>query len=527
MNKRRLYLTALLLLVSTGLFALFYWNSLGLQRASLANGAQFEPVQCWFENKSPIKTECGYMSTRTGATESATFKLPVVVLRHSKWKNSKNPMLHIAGGPGGAAYIDAATMPYWLQKFKAQNWGVDFVLYDQRGTGLSQPFLDCSGNEPARLASLRLPLNAFEDSQNFIDQMRQCHKSLTDSAIVQQHLSQVSTTHSADDIADLHELLGVDQWVLLGVSYGTRLALEVVKRSSDSVHSMILDSPYPPKVDGFETMIENGFKGIDKLLEHCEKDNQCNGRFPDITNQLQQALRQLIDDPLPLSVPRDNNKLQNEILSLTAHRLILLLDYASYDSTMFSEVPAAIGAVLDQRVDDQSLLALASNYLEIELFQQFSEPVYMLTECKENGRFDRQQLMQRLQVYADKYPMLDWSPDAIFNPRVCDGWTGDLNLLSQRYRETITTNKPTLIFSGALDSITPPAWGRSLAKDLPNSRYLEYPNVGHSVLSASLCANDEVLLFLRPNAIRTSFCDEPERTRQRLDSPIKWKDRAG
>ncbi len=434
-------------------------------------------------------------------------------------------MLHLSGGPGGATYIDAETIPFWLQNFEIQNWGIDFVLYDQRGTGMGQPFLDCPDSRKARLESLKLPLNASQDSSHFNQQMHECHEKLAQNESTLKQLGTISTKHSAEDIADLHELLGVKQWILMGVSYGTRLALDTVKRFPGKVHSMILDSVYPPKYDGFESMVENGFKGIDRLLNRCEKDTACDKRFPDLAESLRQALFQLADEPLELSVPRENDKLVNETLSLTAHRLILLLDYASYDASLLPDTPAAIDAVWAKDKEDKSLLALASNYLEIELFLQFSEPVFMITECKENGRFDISQLMERFNEHKVKYPMLDWSTEAIFDPQVCKGWLDDLNQASQPYREQVTTDKSVLILSGGLDSITPPEWGEELAKDMTNARYLEYPNAGHSVLTSSLCANDEVQLFLNPSLKETTFCNAADRIHQLTDEKMQWTPR--
>ena len=418
MIVNRLFQCLLGLLVVVVLACFFYWNLLSLQQVSLPNGASFEPVECWFKTTPAVRSECGYMTTRHDSIDDATFKLPVVVLRNSYWKNSPLPMLHISGGPGGAAYLDAETMPYLLQNFQNQNWGVDFVLYDQRGTGLSQPFLDCPDSRKARLASLLLPLTASEDSADFTRQMRLCYEGLAKKPEFKAQMGAISTKHSAEDIADLHELLGVKQWILMGVSYGTRLALDVVKHFPEKVHSMVLDSVYPPEFDGFETMVENGFKGIDKLLNHCERDTVCETVFPDLFGQFHQALTQLKESQFKLLVPREGSSVDKQPMSLTAHRLVLLLDYASYDSTLLKEIPAAIEAVLGQENDNKSLLKLASNYLEIELFIQFSEPVYMITECRENGRFDMTALLQRLQPYVEEYAMLDWSSQAIFNPLV-------------------------------------------------------------------------------------------------------------
>ena len=239
--------------------AIWYWDNLKLKTGELQNGASFEVVDCWFDNPTTVRVECGYMVTRHSNPDHATFKLPVVVLRHSQWKNSQAPMLHIAGGPGGPAYIDAETMPYWLENFKTQNWGLDYVLYDQRGSGLSQPFLDC-------------------------------HDELQQLRVSADHIKHIGTDLSANDIADLQSLLSIKQWVLMGVSYGTRVALSFTEHFPQQVKSLVLDSVYPPEVNGFETALLNGLRGIDKILDLCESNTSCQTSYPDLTGQLVDVL---------------------------------------------------------------------------------------------------------------------------------------------------------------------------------------------------------------------------------------------
>lgn len=502
--------------------AIVFWRSLSYQVASLPNGASFKPSDCWFGHDNSIRIECGYMTTRASDSSSATFELPVVVLRYSWWKNSKSPMLHLAGGPGGAAYLDSEVMPFWIQNFIDQNWGVDFVLYDQRGAGLSKPPLRCPNTHAQRLDGLQLPLTAGEDGEHFSEQMQSCYDYLKEKKSLAGHLRLINTDYSVDDIADLHDLLGVEQWVLMGVSYGTRLALEVVRRHPEHVSSMVLDSVYPPEFDGFETLAENSLNGIERLVENCDIDEVCNEQFPMLSEQFYQALMALSKKPLPLTVPREIPDKPARPMLLTAHRLVLLLDYASYDARILADIPAAIFAVLEEEPSNRSLLKLASNYLEMELFDDFSEPVFMITECKENGRFDLAKLMQRLQPYRGQYPMLDWSEKAVFDPNLCSPWKTLSQPKSRNYREPVKSDIPTLILAGALDSVTPPEWGRSAAQQLTNSSYLEYPTAAHSVLTSSICSNDEVQLFLNPSLKKTAFCNKKERIHQRTQSVLAW-----
>lgn len=518
--SRRTQLLLIIFLVSIA--AIVYWQSLTLRATTLPSGAHYTPADCWFEHSRFVRIECGYMTTRTNRQTGAHFELPVVVLRHSLWRNSKSPMLHIAGGPGGAAYLDSEVMEYWIQNFIDQSWGVDFVLYDQRGAGQSKPAFQCENTKAQRLQDLQRPLTSSEDSQHFSEQMQRCYDQLTQQNNTVKYLQSIGTDFSVTDIIDLHDSLMAEQWVLMGVSYGTRLALETARQYPGYVKSMILDSAYPPQFDGFESMVENGFKAVDRLLASCHVSEFCDEQFPMLSDQLYQALITLNKQPLSLNVPQGQKNKPLRKMTLSSHRLILLLDYASYDSDILAYAPAAIMAAWQRNPNDQALLKLASNYLDIELFDEFSEPVYLITECRENGRFDRNAMMQRIKEYRDEYPMLDWSDRAIFNASICDRWK-DLSLSKHRnYREPINSDIPALVLAGSLDSITPPDWGRALAKQLSGSRYLEYPDAAHSVLTSSVCSNDEVQVFLNPGLSETAFCKMNERLAQRTHHAIDW-----
>lgn len=500
----------------------FFWNPLSIRSAELPNGARLEPTECWFENTKLIRIDCAYFYTRKRSPDTPVFKLPVLVMRDSLFKNSSTAMIHLAGGPGGAAYIDKDSVPYWINEFVAQEWGLDSVMFDQRGTGLSEPLLRCKDSNELRLETLSQDLSGREDFEQFKRQMQHCYDQYAQQPALKPYLKQLSTSDSASDIADLRDLLNVDQWVLNGVSYGTRLALETTRQYPDIVKSMVLDSVYPPRYDGFETLAENSFNGIQRLMQRCETDELCNEAYPNLSASLMAALNTLSREPLLLQVPREDPKKPSKPLMLTAERLILLLDYTGYDSRLFGDIPAAIKAVNTADTDSKSLLKLASNYLEVELFEAFSDAVYMVIECSENGQFNADTLMQRLQPFREQYPMLDWSPGALYDPKMCTRWRNSAVTASRNHREPASTDKPTLILAGALDSVTPPEWGRQLAGSLPNSRYLEYADMAHAVLSSSLCASDEVQLFLNPKLSKTAFCDEDEREYEQAGKALEW-----
>ncbi|PWQ95911.1 alpha/beta fold hydrolase [Leucothrix arctica] len=519
MKRGRIYLSLLV----CGLFlATFYWKSLSLKPATLPNGAAFTPSECWFKQPESIRMQCGYFHTRSPSTEIPSFKLPIVVLRHSWWQNSKSPMLHLAGGPGGSAYLDSESILFQIENFIYQKWGVDFVLYDQRGTGLSEPALNCEGLTSKREKSLALPQSVSEESAEFLTDTQACLNDLKGDEKYRQYLKYISTDNSVQDIADLHDLLAIDQWVLMGTSYGTRLALESARQIPSKIKSMVLDSVYPPEVNGFETLAENDLNALQVVLKFCKSDQVCHTQYPDLENKMMAAFLTLKQKALNLEVPQSSDKLPNRKLALTADRFLTLLSYASYDSTLIGYIPATISAVVSNDSEDESLIELAANLLYMQLSDDFSDPVFMITECLENNDFDIEQLARRLVEYQAQYPVLDLTMSRYYEPAQCEGWI-ELPTVSPRdYRARVKSDIPSLLLAGALDSVTPPRWAISAEEGLTNSTYLEYPDAGHAVLYSDLCSNDEVKRFLNPEEKETIFCDNSERLSARSTADVTW-----
>ena len=56
------------------------------------------------------------------------------------------------------------------------------------------------------------------------------------------NLNRFDSQHNADDLLDLVAALGLEQWQLYGVSYGTRLALQVMRSQPPGLQAVVLDS---------------------------------------------------------------------------------------------------------------------------------------------------------------------------------------------------------------------------------------------------------------------------------------------
>ena len=116
-----------------------------------------------------------------------------------------------------------------------------------RGSGLSEPSLNCPEVDKAILARFTKLGSYEEEAAERRAAVKTCRDRLVAEGI---DLNQYDSEASATDLDDLRKAMNVDTWNLLGVSYGTRLALATMRSHPQGIRSVLLDSVYPTTVGG-------------------------------------------------------------------------------------------------------------------------------------------------------------------------------------------------------------------------------------------------------------------------------------
>ena len=191
--------------------------------------------------------------------------LAVAIIHAGGVRPRTDPILYLEGGPGGSALADP---DYWLESLL--HTSRDIILLDQRGTGFSLPSLDCPETD------------AYTKEEDYgYDSMvaaaTACRDRLTLDGV---DLAQYNSANSAADVEDLRLALGIDKWNLYGVSYGTRLALTVMRYFPAGVRSVVLDSVYPPNVKGYTEDPANSIAAIEKLTQGVRRRRGMCRRLP-------------------------------------------------------------------------------------------------------------------------------------------------------------------------------------------------------------------------------------------------------
>ena len=197
-----------------------------VEQPSIQSEASYAVEDCPFDIPDGYDMECGYLTVPENRSDpnSATIDLAVAIVRVDN--PASDPIIYLAGGPGSSAIDEFVSAPEsWdINQFL---YGSDLILLDQRGTGYSYPTLNCWEME-----------QAAENSISDYDAAVACHDRLVSDGI---DLTAYNSAESAADVEDLRIALGYDTWNLFGISYGTRLALEVMRDYPDGIRSVIID----------------------------------------------------------------------------------------------------------------------------------------------------------------------------------------------------------------------------------------------------------------------------------------------
>ena len=191
-----------------------------------------------------------------GNDESRRIELAFAVLKARTQSPAPDPLVYLHGGPGSGTVKDlwSIVVPIFDQ-FRARR---DLVTFDQRAAGISSDMVTCLDTLGANIVSLMAP-GALPGSTSEGELVAQC---LDEIKAKSGDITAYNTTQNAYDTQALMRALGYPEWNLYGISYGTQLALEVMRSAPEGTRSVVIDSVFPTDVKGYDENIKP-LAGID------------------------------------------------------------------------------------------------------------------------------------------------------------------------------------------------------------------------------------------------------------------------
>ena len=434
-----------------------------------ADGSTLSWSECWFDRPWWRPAHCGWLKVPDG------FRLPVVYVPAWFWRRSAPPVIYISGGPGGATGLDEEVMPTWFDWMEQVDWPSDVILYDQRGVGLSRPSLDCPEVRAARRALLdsEAPLEA--QYGQLAEAQYQCLARLQSAGA---DLRRLHTPANADDVLSLAAALGLSRWRLYGVSYGTRVALEVMRRQPPGLEAAVLDSVYPPQVQAEAADAWLLDRSLAMATRVCELLD-CEHMRAQLRDWLDQAMGELAAEPLRLKLMDPQRKGPLWVRLDHADLAWLVFD-AEYEWRKLLRLPALLHELAVRR-PGRTTFDIAQDALDAELADDLSDAVANSVECSDNGHLEEAEFTRQLRQFPRiaEIKRLDWR----YSP--CRFWPR--GPVPATFRQPVRSSVPTLLLAGEFDPVTPPEWAELAWRHLAHGRLLISPGLGHGALDSDSC----------------------------------------
>jgi pimeloyl-ACP methyl ester carboxylesterase len=433
--------------------------------------------------------ECGYLTVPENRAKHAgpSIRIPIARLKAAAPNPKPDPIVFLAGGPGGSALLEQSGVKGW-------NADRDVIFVGQRGTIKAEPFLSCPEVDDFRQRAAQLESTDSATVALADAAVRACHDRLISAGW---DLSSYNTTENAADIADLRTALGITQWNVYAVSYGTDLAMQLLRDHPDGIRAVVLDGVVPPQLRSIEKDWSAAAEGYHALFGACAADAWCNSFFPNGFARFTKLVDDLTVAPRKVTVDGDSRGHEGEVV-IDGFKLADLVVRGSNDSDLQARIPSLLHDLAED-AGTRAAAALLPGNLPIGLF---GYGLQWGVQCSEYVPFTSQKKM-----LADAKHALPDFPDAVLSllpqaPYVfADCKTWDVKPAPKRITQPARSGIPILLVSGALDSLTPPSWAEVARTTLTNAHYIVFPAAGHGVFHwAPGCLTAVMLDFLdRPN----------------------------
>lgn len=462
---------------------------------------KYEKADCPFDIPQGVSVECGYLVVPENRADPTgpTVRLAVGRFKASAANPQPDPILYLEGGPGGSPLrsytknFDLIFGPFAQKR--------DVILLDQRGTGYSQPALDCPETTQLALDQLDQQITPAESDKQYNQALSVCHDRLTTQGI---KLGSYNSAESAADINDLRITLGIKEWNLYGISYGTRLALTALRDFNEGIRSVVIDGIVPPQVNRFTDEPADFARALNLVFDTCAAEQACSSTYPNLKQVLFDTAHQLNTTPAKITITQPD--LGN--IGTTGKQLPALLDGNSllafifqvmYSSELIPSIPALIYQAKDG--DYAAIAQLESQFLS--QYKDVSQGMNISVECFEEVPFES---LAKAEAAYQAQPDLAGAvgtPQSMFD--ACKIW--DVPAASSLEDQPVSSEVPTLVLSGQFDPITPPAWGQLAASTLSKSFFYEIPGAGHGASLSVECPQNIALAFFdQPTTAPDTTC---------------------
>lgn len=458
-----------------------------------AHGNPITFTDCWTDALIEAGARCGRLrvpadySAIAGQTRQTAFAI-VPALADAAEK-ADEPVIYLIGGPGLSGTYLSEIDGYSIDDLEFLRRSRSVILVDYRGIGRSEPFIDCE----------------------FSRTMEECRSELQRTGLGPELRSAIF----AKDIDSLLQALDFDAVALYGESYGSRVALTMMRDVPDRISHVVLDSVFPPEV-GMHHDPQSALAGLSRIADACDASIECTETLGDLRRKIMELGERWSDR-------EDAGSLLGGLAT----------------TAFFPSAPLLVDTLWRLEADEAAIVA--DRIAKATNEQHFEESVEDRAEsnlmamgviCSEEAHLlERHALFDPL-PYGITGTTLQTILSTLYGApmpahvavQLCQAF--DIPPAPDKEVLPVESDIPVLILSGGMDQDTSFEWGELAQSRLPNSKHFIFPFTGHVSATNNDCAAEIAAQFvLNPELELDTACHTAELERSNaliFESPDIW-----
>ena len=440
------------------------------------------PTLEWREFDEQLETAILEVPVDYDDPDGPTFELFLARRLADDQENKIGSLLINPGGPGlgGAEY--AASAEFVLGEELLERF--DVIGWDPRGTGYSEPAVDCIDDYDEYYAGYDITPDDDAEHQEIVDVKEDFTNRCVETN--EEFFEFVGTNNSARDMDSIRRALGEDKISYFGFSYGSELGATWATLFPETVRAAVLDGASDPTVDPLQDSLQQtaGFEAaLTRYLAQCSADQECafhNGG--DAEGAFDALMAELDENPIPSEEGRPEINLAVALQAVAE---------AMYSDARWEQLSESLAAAQDG--DGSGLLALWDSYYRRQpdgTWPNFLE-AFQVIRCMDQ--------VERRTVEEDDATASSFNEVA---PRFSPGTTGEYFCTffppSVEPRADITGANagPIVVIGTTGDPATPLDSTRKMATALEDGRLIVVTADQHTGYQVNDCADDVVHRYL-------------------------------
>ncbi len=435
----------------------------------------------------PSTMTCGYLTVPENRSRPNGRTIKVFVARAPAVSATPaaDPLVVLVGGPGGAGSISYAAMTR-----QGVNADRDVYFVDQRGTLHSDPLLNCPEYDTAVNDLASIPFTSDAATAQEVESVRACRDRWAAAGV---DLSAYNTAENAADIADLRVALGIDQWDVYGVSYGSKLAAVLLRDHPEGIRSVVLDSVSPPNLNIVQHWWSAPASSFAAIFAACAAQPSCAAAYPHLATDFDETVNRLTSAPVVVATTGPDG----DPLSLTIDGFVLayavIMATERHDASgvpkMISDAAAGrydeVAAATAEYMTPAAIVGVGGYGLAFGVF--CSESADLTTEAATLA-----QATAVLPQFPDQVLKIQPKQGRLFAE--CPVW--NVPPADPSMMDPVVSDVPVLTMEGDFDAATAPEWVGLVTPGLSAAQVVRFPFTGHSTLDKSDCARSVMRGFL-------------------------------